>query len=100
MHAPHLMAIVGMLGAAQAAPTPPSAARIRVSLNGVEQVPARRLAQNFSVTKNLEPVPIVADIERKRTWLFDVGGSVRLVDQLAIGVSVAARSHRVGGTLD
>ena len=97
MRATAVLAIIGLVGVAQAAQ---AQERIRIGVNGVELVTTRTLSQDFSLTKNLEKAPIGADIDLPSSPLFDVGASVRLVKGLAVGIAYSSLSHTVGGTVD
>ena len=72
---------------------------VRISVNGAEQVTERTIAQSFSVPKNLENAPIEVTLEQKRARLFDVGGTVRLVGGLGVGIAVSALSHDASGSV-
>jgi hypothetical protein len=74
--------------------------RIRISVNAADQVTTRTLTQSFSVPINVEAAPIATSIGVARVPLFDIGGSYRFVNRLAVGVSVSSLSRDVDGTLD
>ena len=74
--------------------------RVRISVNGAEQLSARTITQAFAVQKNLESAPIEVTLEERRAPLFDVGATVRLAGGFAVGVAVSALSRDVRGTVD
>ena len=100
MRATLLIAAAGIVGLSHTALAQSGAERFRVSVNGAVQVTARTASQKFSLTKNLESAPIGVDISLASAPLFDVGGSVRLVHRLAVGVAVSSLSRTVDGSVD
>lgn len=51
------------------------------------------LAQNFTVTRNVEPAPISASIDNRRAILIDVAGAYRVRGRLAVAYAFSATSH-------
>lgn len=74
--------------------------RIRISVNAADQVTSRTLTQSFSVPINVETAPITSSIDLASSPMFDIGGSYRFLNRLAVGVSVSSLSRDVDGTLD
>jgi len=73
-------------GVARAQTTDP---RFYVSVNAGVQRSGNNVTQSFSVQKNLEDMPITADIDEKRGVMFDGGVVVRLAGQFGMGFAAS-----------
>ena len=73
-------------GVARAQTTDP---RFYVSVNAGVQRSGNNVTQSFSVQKNLEDMPITADIDEKRGVMFDGGVVVRLAGRFGMGFAAS-----------
>jgi hypothetical protein len=73
-------------GVARAQTTDP---RFYVSVNAGVQRSGNKVTQSFSVQKNLEDMPITADIDEKRGVMFDGGVVVRLAGRFGMGIAAS-----------
>ena len=73
-------------GVARAQTTDP---RFYVSVNAGVQRSGNNVTQSFSVQKNLEDMPITADIDEKRGVMFDGGVVVRLAGRFGMGIAAS-----------
>ena len=99
MRATTVLATICFVGIAAGARAQ-SGDRVRITFNAAEQVTSRTLTQDFSIPINLEPAPMASSIELASAPLFDVGGSYRIVNRLAVGASVSLLSRNVDASVD
>jgi hypothetical protein len=77
-----------------------SDARVRIGVSGGIQTSGNTVSQNFTVTKNVEPATIAADIPLDQSAIFDVGGWVRLAGRVGAGVSFSRLSRSADATIN
>jgi hypothetical protein len=74
--------------------------RVRVSVSFGIQTAGDSVSQNFTVTKNVEPAKISADIPLDQAPIFDIGGWVRLAGRVGAGVSFSRLSRSSDATIN
>jgi hypothetical protein len=77
-----------------------SEARVRIGVSAGIQTSGDTVSQNFTVTKNVEPATIGAEIPLDQSPMFDVGGWVRLAGRIGAGVSFSRISRTSDGTIN
>jgi hypothetical protein len=75
-------------------------ARIRIGVSGGIQTSGDGVSQNFTVTKNVEPATITAQIPHDQAPIFDVGGWVRLAGRVGAGVSFSRLTRTSDASID
>jgi len=75
-------------------------ARIRIGISGGIQTSGNAVSQDFTVTKNVEPATISADIPLDQAPIFDIGGWVRLAGRVGAGVSFSRLSRSSDATIN
>ena len=61
----------------------------RIDLSLGPQIDTNRLAESITLTKYVEPTPLTADLSKATVPMVDIGASLRVAGNLALGVSVS-----------
>jgi opacity protein-like surface antigen len=76
-----------------------SEARIRIAASGGIQTSGNAVSQSFTVTTNLEPGTVTAEIPLDQAPFFDVGGWARLFGRFGAGVSFSRITRTADATV-